>query len=443
MYRRLKSQDRYAVPPLLSNVETVKPHHPEAGDSGKRTLECAAPRRMTEEGQAAASGSSAPAITIEPSCTSEGTDNGPENVPMPLGHTPTDTKDEHAGTKAQPKTSPAEPSTSTKFPPVQSGTLQPRHAARDPHWSPIEAIDLDAKMDWAEDIPAEETPATSTRQLDKAEGRAIAGGTGRPRGYNPRWQLQASDYVSAIMPSPSSSPEHFGPQQLLSPRGTAGRDTVQSSAGQPARVRNEDGSVIRLSGVKFGGLDPIRTDWTVDPPDYACFNCRLEGHNALQCPAPPTRSIHRGLPSLWASLRTPKGPVNLVEPGKHQRDLARTDFLQADDPGSSEELEYRLAGGVMPASSRHPLHHEVHLTLVPVSPAPLLTLAEFRHQTDPAAAPSSWRPHGPVSGLPTPTSADAEAVRLAMTLIEGTSTLSADAREAVFRSIYGVNPQPR
>ncbi|KAL7295099.1 hypothetical protein TKK_0011567 [Trichogramma kaykai] len=176
---------------------------------------------MAEGSQVAGSvtESSESAITIESDRTSEKTDNGPNNVPVSAVPTSTDTEDEPTKTGARPKVFSAVPTTSAKVPLVQSRTLQPHNTANDPHWSPIDAMDLGAEMDWTEEIPAEETLAISTCQSVETEAQAIAESMSRPRGYNPRRQLQASDYVSASVPSLSSSPEHFGPKQLVSAKG--------------------------------------------------------------------------------------------------------------------------------------------------------------------------------------------------------------------------------
>ncbi|KAL7295100.1 hypothetical protein TKK_0011568 [Trichogramma kaykai] len=132
--------------------------------------------------------------------------------------------------------------------------------------------------------------------------------------------------------------------------------------------------------------------------------------------------------------------INLVERYGHQRDLARTDSLQADDQGSRQELEHRLTGDVMLASLKDQPHrgslYQRRRLLCFHWPSSVI-------KPTPPAASSSWRLQGNASSLPAPTSTDAKAVRLAMTLIEGTRTLSPEAREAIFRSIYGINRQPR
>jgi len=43
---------------------------------------------------------------------------------------------------------------------------------------------------------------------------------------------------------------------------------------------------IKRSGALFGGLKPIATDPTIDPPPHACFNCWQTGHKRTSCPRP-------------------------------------------------------------------------------------------------------------------------------------------------------------
>ena len=69
-----------------------------------------------------------------------------------------------------------------------------------------------------------------------------------------------------------------------------------SEAGPPIqRVRPDEprqasdrhvpgGARVRLEGIIFGGLRPMPTNTSIDPPPYHCFNCWQPNHYSGQCP---------------------------------------------------------------------------------------------------------------------------------------------------------------
>ena len=53
-----------------------------------------------------------------------------------------------------------------------------------------------------------------------------------------------------------------------------------------ARDNGRGGARVRLEGIIFGGLRPVSTNPSIDPPLYHCFNCWQPDHFSGQCPRP-------------------------------------------------------------------------------------------------------------------------------------------------------------
>ena len=61
---------------------------------------------------------------------------------------------------------------------------------------------------------------------------------------------------------------------------------------EPRRQDNRHvpgGARVRLQGIIFGGLRPVPTDPSIDPPPYHCFNCWQPDRFSGQCPRPRVR----------------------------------------------------------------------------------------------------------------------------------------------------------
>uniref|UniRef100_A0ABD2W4B0 Uncharacterized protein n=1 Tax=Trichogramma kaykai TaxID=54128 RepID=A0ABD2W4B0_9HYME len=152
----------------------------------------------------------------------------------------------------------------------------------DSNWASADSTEEARAMDWEEEPRSADDSTLTLRPLQgesfhAVEEKRMVGS----RRNNPRRNLELSDHVSAHLPSRSPSPELFGPSQLVRRKASNSRRSNGYQDTQPSRIRHTDGSVVRLRGVKFGGLRQIRTDYSVDPPDFACFNCWIEGHNAI------------------------------------------------------------------------------------------------------------------------------------------------------------------
>ncbi|KAL7304197.1 hypothetical protein TKK_0003393 [Trichogramma kaykai] len=155
------------------------------------------------------------------------------------------------------------------------------------NWASADPSEEARAMDWEEEPRSAEDSTLTLRPLQGESSHAVEEkrmvGSRRT---NPRRNLELSDYVSSHLPSRSPFPELFGPSQLVRREASNSRRSNGYQDTQPSRIRHTDGSVVRLRGVKFGGLKQIRTDYLVDPADFACFNCWIEGHNAIACPRP-------------------------------------------------------------------------------------------------------------------------------------------------------------
>ncbi|CAB0029725.1 unnamed protein product [Trichogramma brassicae] len=358
----------------------------------------------------------------------------PDNAqPLRQPHVRDVTDYEHMGAKPKTATVPndtidqAQPTESNK--PVQ--VVQPMPSSNEntdnASWAAVDPTNEARAMDWEDEPRSTDDPTLTLRPIQGESTHAIdeirtIGG----RRNNPRRNLELSDYVSAHLPSRSPSPELFGPNQLVRREASSSRGSNGYQDPQPSRIRHDDGSVGRLRGVKFGGLTPIRTDYSVDPPDFACFNCWFEGHNAIACPRPREQYCYN---------------------------CGRSGVYVTNCPRCSEahRTRQRQMPRVAPTgySPRRPYRHEDTASRQYGTFSRTITVEE-RHQSrdNPPADNNRSSSHvvAPLSIEAAPiqraTPVDGEAACFAVTLIDGTRNLSLEAREAIFRSVYGIGPPP-
>ena len=132
---------------------------------------------------------------------------------------------------------------------------------RDVEWRPRE-------------IPMYRPQGAAAREVVVAPPRASRSARRRARRYNPNRHLEREDYVSARESPPPPEDEAGPPCRRVRPD-------------EPRRQDNRHvpgGTRVRLQGIIFGGLNPVPTDPSIDPPPYHCFNCWQPDHFSGQCP---------------------------------------------------------------------------------------------------------------------------------------------------------------
>ncbi|KAL7292814.1 hypothetical protein TKK_0005409 [Trichogramma kaykai] len=161
----------------------------------------------------------------------------------------------------------------------------------DPRWLPVPVNTLNrGRENWDEDGEAasamvDKTPESQDRQDKRQLEQPV-----RPS----RRQWTVDDYEPLVLRPRPRSPGLLGPQDLYrrQPTETQGLRSKSSSRLAPTHApvtAPRSALPIKFRGVQFGGLTPIVTDPTLDPPPFACFNCWGEGHNKSWCREPRRR----------------------------------------------------------------------------------------------------------------------------------------------------------
>ncbi|OXU23956.1 hypothetical protein TSAR_005007 [Trichomalopsis sarcophagae] len=113
----------------------------------------------------------------------------------------------------------------------------------------------------------------------------------------------------------------------------------QSSGKSAAKALNKR-YPIKTRGTMFGGLEPIPTDPTRDPPPRVCYNCWQKGHSRRDCPRPAVARYCNNCGRRGEDLRTcPRCKL------AHDRYLIQ---LQAKERG--EELDPEEVERLLPES---------------------------------------------------------------------------------------------
>ena len=181
---------------------------------------------------------------------------------------------------------------------------------RDDEWRPRE-------------IPMFQPQGAAVREVAVALSRASRNARRRARRYNPNRHLEHEDYVSARQSTPPPEDEAGPPCRRVRPD-------------EPRRQDNRHvpgGARVRLEGVIFGGLRPVPTDPSIDPPPYHCFNCWQPDHFSGQCPRPRVRIYCRNCG------RHGEDPNCCPRCGEAHAEFLRRNF--GGERGYEQELERR------------------------------------------------------------------------------------------------------
>ena len=146
----------------------------------------------------------------------------------------------------------------------------------DENWDEEEIRDVEWRP---REIPMYRPQEAEGREVAAAPPRASSSARRRARRYNPNRHLEHEDYVSAREFTPPLEDE-------------AGPLCRRVRPDEPHRQDNRHvpgGERVRLEGILFGGLRPVPTDPSIDPPPYHCFNCWQPDHFPGQCPRPRVR----------------------------------------------------------------------------------------------------------------------------------------------------------